>query len=992
MRKGTYCGFLVVVIFLCCGVAFSANNPYGIMTRHSGGHDSIWCSYHLQLARDLCGEWGYTRTGGKPSDIWGTERNLIMHRAKHLIPILGVSSHLSPSEVAAFIQTLKDDGYKVPYLEIGNEPQGEWDAADYATHLLQVCQAVKAVDPDIKIMNGGFAGNGADYLDEMFTAVPDLVNWLDIVCCHPYSINYPPDHPDGFLSYLDTVAVMDAHGFTGPIAFTEFGYELGNQANPAYPKITEELRAQYMVEIFKNYIEKDPRILAACPFILGDQLWNGWADWDWVRFDRTVTPQYEAVAALPKPQGEDYLPSGPGTVSGRVVDPGLNIGVEGVFVYLLPGPYAAETGEDGTYTISNIPEGTYRACAFKDGYKTPEMVTIDVSSNVSLNFSMPRLGIVYDDFDWEGYAGVAGGWTTADGEPHPDIFSIDQTVKHSGRASQRMIAGGPMIWKASNYNSIFTGEVWHAEVWVKTEGLVGAPEAGVYLRIDFRDNYYSYVGTTFIYTGINGDLDWTPLAMTFVIPENARRMQVILGCDADAGTVWFDDLFIDRATLPLPSWDTSPEGWLAGGWNMISFPMRPKDPFAEKALDDCLWGGTQISGNLYQYNPASSYESFPDQFMDVQLGRGYWMYLNQPAREVLAGYRQIGQARIPLEEGWNLIGYPFTKPQEWSRCQVSDGEHLLSIEEASEANWLQPVAIYYSNGYHFVGTSPIADDTYLRPWYAYWILALEPGLELIIPDPVGVGAFEGYVEDEYGVPVAGAVISAQPGCFWDISDENGHYQILDVPGGTYDLRVTAKEYITQTVADKTILPGETTQVNFTLQYLPYPTEVQNPGFEEGIGTGIIPGWTRFGEVDGIQTGPWYGGITAHSGIGFLGTAANWGAKDGGVYQKVMLDPGLSYKASVWYCVYWSGGTPGERGCRLGVDPTGGDDPESSSVLWTSWASEPNPYIWHWRKIELDGIAVSPIRPVATIFLQHFQRPGGVWNITCFDDVELSQEE
>jgi hypothetical protein len=50
-----------------------------------------------------------------------------------------------------------------------------------------------------------------------------------------------------------------------------------------------------------------------------------------------------------------------------------------------------------------------------------------------------------------------------------------------------------------------------------------------------------------------GDTDWHSLTVTMQAPVGARRLRAELFVDAEAGAVYFDDLFVDIGTLPLPS-------------------------------------------------------------------------------------------------------------------------------------------------------------------------------------------------------------------------------------------------------------------------------------------------------------------------------------------------------------------------------------------------------------------------------------------------------
>lgn len=166
-----------------------------------------------------------------------------------------------------------------------------------------------------------------------------------------------------------------------------------------------------------------------------------------------------------------------------------------------------------------------------------------------------------------------------------------------------------------------------------------------------------------------------------------------------------------------------------------------------------------------------------------------------------------------------------------------------------------------------------------------------------------------------------------------------------------------------------------------------PNLLANPGFEEGD----LSGWTTWGQVDGVQTGPWFGGIEAHSGDYFEGSAANWGTKNGGLYQRVAVQPGQTYVGRVWSCLYWIGGTEADTRSRIGLDPTGGTNPGAGSVIWSewdTWGEEGTPQ--HWEELSVEAAASGAYM---TLFLEFEQNlvanpPGGQWHINCFDDAEL----
>src|SRR5207248_7456710 len=106
--------------------------------------------------------------------------------------------------------------------------------------------------------------------------------------------------------------------------------------------------------------------------------------------------------------------------------------------------------------------------------------------------------------------------------------------------------------------------------------------------------------------------------------------------------------------------------------------------------------------------------------------------------------------------------------------------------------------------------------------------------------------------------------------------------------------------------------------------------LQNAGFEQGD----LAGWTPWGDVDGVQAEPWFFDIGAPDGRGFLGTAVNCGAKDGGVQQSVAAQPGRTIAVRARTLTLRDGAATIRN--RLGIDPSGGSDPHADRVVWSPW--------------------------------------------------------
>lgn len=162
--------------------------------------------------------------------------------------------------------------------------------------------------------------------------------------------------------------------------------------------------------------------------------------------------------------------------------------------------------------------------------------------------------------------------------------------------------------------------------------------------------------------------------------------------------------------------------------------------------------------------------------------------------------------------------------------------------------------------------------------------------------------------------------------------------------------------------------------------VPVPRELVNGGFESGN----TNGWTTWGRTDGVQAGPWFMGIQPRSGQYFFGSAANWDYKNGGLFQRAFAVKGRQQMVSAYIRTYKEGGaawTPAE--VRLGIDPSGGIDPASLSVVWSPWQSSQGA----WKRVSVSATALDKW---ITVFVQHRQPGENIWNITCVDDVARDQ--
>lgn len=559
------------------------NNPYGVMLGLWGGDSSDYCSLHFQWARDLVGDWGHVRvsSGIHNMDVNGAVRTLAICRAKHLIPVM--TGLYVPEEyripgggdAAPYV---RDDGYPkaaeryqawaaelsklgavVPYYEVGNEINGKWKGEAYGKFIIAISKALKTGMPGVNVTSAGLAGNGADFLTEMLQAVPQAKDSVDCWGLHPYGANHPPAYTrDGYClkGHLWTADALAKFGIDSPkFVMTESGYEVCNKRDERYPRITDELRAKYLVEAYETVWAPDPRVVTLTIFMLQAANYPGWDGWVLIDTNCNKTRTYEALAAVKKPAGSDWMPQGKCSVSGTIRDADTGQGLERVFAYTIPGIYAAETDSNGRYTISNLPEGTYEIRIFRDGFTSPAKGRVKVSSGKATAFdaTMKRIGLVANGMD--GGERIARGWLCNDGTPD-EHYAVDTQVKRGGSSSQKMTArlGKPTaVWICTDYATALPDKPMAAEVWVKGKGVKLGPGKGAALKLAVTDSGAQPLSQAEVNLPLEGDFDWTPVSVTIAPYPPGRRLTLTCSFDAEAGTVWFDDPYCHYAQYPTPS-------------------------------------------------------------------------------------------------------------------------------------------------------------------------------------------------------------------------------------------------------------------------------------------------------------------------------------------------------------------------------------------------------------------------------------------------------
>ena len=162
------------------------------------------------------------------------------------------------------------------------------------------------------------------------------------------------------------------------------------------------------------------------------------------------------------------------------------------------------------------------------------------------------------------------------------------------------------------------------------------------------------------------------------------------------------------------------------GLSMISLPFQFANPDTARAL-----GLPADRIRLARWQPdTQKYAFYPDPAVaTVAPGAGYWFKPDLATTMKLQGATPVARSLsanfvLPVKPGWNMIGAPYVYAVPWANTRVSDGQQVLSLDEAARAGWVRPTLFTYNPnlsppGYEF---KAIADAS-LEPWVGYWLRA-----------------------------------------------------------------------------------------------------------------------------------------------------------------------------------------------------------------------------------------------------------------------------
>jgi len=159
------------------------------------------------------------------------------------------------------------------------------------------------------------------------------------------------------------------------------------------------------------------------------------------------------------------------------------------------------------------------------------------------------------------------------------------------------------------------------------------------------------------------------------------------------------------------------------------------------------------------WNPGTlEYEQYPQSYADLTnetwaatdmmtnqvkapAGRAFWVDLPTSSRLTLNGdvLKTDRPYSMPIVHGFNMIGNPYTFPIGFGSIMLKYNGVLYSLEEAVQANLIEPVLYRWTGtGYRF----DLLPEAVLQPWEGYWILCrantkTRPMTLIFQPTPAG---------------------------------------------------------------------------------------------------------------------------------------------------------------------------------------------------------------------------------------------------------------
>jgi hypothetical protein len=180
------------------------------------------------------------------------------------------------------------------------------------------------------------------------------------------------------------------------------------------------------------------------------------------------------------------------------------------------------------------------------------------------------------------------------------------------------------------------------------------------------------------------------------------------------------------------------------GWHMVALPG---ELCGECDIDDsgdlvCALSDDLDPCYIFHYNPGVGgyVMAPPTENIPYHPGMGFWVRTYEDNITIDAELQVLTQQlQVPLANGWNQIGNPFTFSVPVSELKVNYDGTEYSLLEAQAEGWVSAYLFGYDP---LTGVYVMLDATSgcIEPWSGYWIRTYRDGCTLIIPPTVCTSA------------------------------------------------------------------------------------------------------------------------------------------------------------------------------------------------------------------------------------------------------------
>jgi hypothetical protein len=150
--------------------------------------------------------------------------------------------------------------------------------------------------------------------------------------------------------------------------------------------------------------------------------------------------------------------------------------------------------------------------------------------------------------------------------------------------------------------------------------------------------------------------------------------------------------------------------------------------------------GDTLAWRYFGFNSATAAYVTGD---SIQSGQGKWLYVGKNSLLTVKAMAAKPDSlfSIPLSQGWNLIGSPFSFPVLWENSLVRYNGAIVRISDNAAQQLLRRQWFHYvdtladgiNDGQYVTNRDVLlADTTKLLPWNGYWVYAEKSGVELLL--------------------------------------------------------------------------------------------------------------------------------------------------------------------------------------------------------------------------------------------------------------------